>query len=83
MKYKLFPRLDFFAYLKKIHVSYHPGREKTEVARYADFLRLRISPVMSIVVHCRGDPYDEDGVEMGHIFIFEVEKKYQMILASA
>ncbi|CAD7946306.1 unnamed protein product [Amoebophrya sp. A25] len=33
MKYNLFPRLDFFAYLKRIHVSYHPGRPKTEVAR--------------------------------------------------
>mmetsp|Transcript_15073 Transcript_15073/g.35402 ORF Transcript_15073/g.35402 Transcript_15073/m.35402 type:complete len:116 (+) Transcript_15073:119-466(+) len=33
MKYNLFPRLDFLAYLKKIHVAYHPGREKTEVAR--------------------------------------------------
>ncbi len=33
MKYDLFPRLDFFSYLKKIHVSYHPGRAKTEVAR--------------------------------------------------
>mmetsp|Transcript_16944 Transcript_16944/g.36474 ORF Transcript_16944/g.36474 Transcript_16944/m.36474 type:complete len:147 (-) Transcript_16944:11-451(-) len=33
IKYKLFPRLDFLAYLKKIHVAYHPGRERTEVAR--------------------------------------------------
>uniref|UniRef100_A0A7S1ACB7 Uncharacterized protein n=1 Tax=Noctiluca scintillans TaxID=2966 RepID=A0A7S1ACB7_NOCSC len=33
IKYTLFPKLDFLAYLKKIHVSYHPGREKTEVAR--------------------------------------------------
>merc|ERR1712085_199644 len=32
-KYTLFPKLDFFQYLKKIHVSYHPGRPKTEVAR--------------------------------------------------
>mmetsp|Transcript_168 Transcript_168/g.394 ORF Transcript_168/g.394 Transcript_168/m.394 type:complete len:117 (-) Transcript_168:54-404(-) len=33
MKYKLFPPLDFLAYLKRIHVAYHPGRERTEVAR--------------------------------------------------
>merc|ERR1712137_1326949 len=33
MKYNLFPRLDFLAYLKRIHVAYHPGRERTEVAR--------------------------------------------------
>merc|ERR1712066_403269 len=33
MKYNLFPRLDFLAYLKSIHVAYHPGRERTEVAR--------------------------------------------------
>merc|ERR1711972_967189 len=33
MKYNLFPRLDFLAYLAKIHVAYHPGRERTEVAR--------------------------------------------------
>eukprot|EP00933_Yihiella_yeosuensis_P068300 TRINITY_DN7378_c0_g1_i6.p1 TRINITY_DN7378_c0_g1~~TRINITY_DN7378_c0_g1_i6.p1 ORF type:complete len:147 (-),score=23.19 TRINITY_DN7378_c0_g1_i6:68-508(-) len=33
MKYTLFPRLDFLAYLKRIHVAYHPGRERTEVAR--------------------------------------------------
>merc|ERR1712216_1006257 len=33
IKYNLFPRLDFLAYLKRIHVAYHPGREKTEVAR--------------------------------------------------
>lgn len=33
MKYKLFPRVDFLAHIKKIHVSYHPGREKAEVAR--------------------------------------------------
>ncbi|CAE7332472.1 unnamed protein product [Symbiodinium necroappetens] len=33
MKYKLFPTLDFLAYLKRIHVAYHPGRERTEVAR--------------------------------------------------
>mmetsp|Transcript_44998 Transcript_44998/g.97744 ORF Transcript_44998/g.97744 Transcript_44998/m.97744 type:complete len:117 (-) Transcript_44998:129-479(-) len=33
MKYTLFPRLDFLAYLRRIHVAYHPGRERTEVAR--------------------------------------------------
>jgi hypothetical protein len=33
MKYNLFPKLDFFSYMKKLHVSYHPGRPKTEVAR--------------------------------------------------
>lgn len=33
MKYNLFPPLDFLAYLKRIHVAYHPGRERTEVAR--------------------------------------------------
>ena len=33
MKYKLFPRLDFFAYMKKIRVAYHPGRSKSETAR--------------------------------------------------
>eukprot|EP00928_Gymnodinium_smaydae_P087362 TRINITY_DN71632_c0_g1_i1.p1 TRINITY_DN71632_c0_g1~~TRINITY_DN71632_c0_g1_i1.p1 ORF type:complete len:204 (+),score=41.94 TRINITY_DN71632_c0_g1_i1:64-612(+) len=33
MKYTLFPRLDFLAYLKTIHVAYHPGRDRTEVAR--------------------------------------------------
>eukprot|EP00812_Abedinium_dasypus_P009870 NODE_3529_length_773_cov_315.540390.p2 GENE.NODE_3529_length_773_cov_315.540390~~NODE_3529_length_773_cov_315.540390.p2 ORF type:complete len:156 (-),score=47.48 NODE_3529_length_773_cov_315.540390:274-741(-) len=32
-KYTLFPRLDFLAYLRSIHVSYHPRREHTEVAR--------------------------------------------------
>eukprot|EP00927_Polykrikos_kofoidii_P074916 TRINITY_DN70970_c0_g1_i1.p1 TRINITY_DN70970_c0_g1~~TRINITY_DN70970_c0_g1_i1.p1 ORF type:complete len:184 (-),score=29.92 TRINITY_DN70970_c0_g1_i1:46-546(-) len=33
MKYNLFPRVDFLAYLKKIHVAYHPGRDRTEVSR--------------------------------------------------
>ena len=33
MKYKLFPKLDFLAYAKHIHVAYHPGRAKSEVAR--------------------------------------------------
>ena len=33
MKYKLFPRLDFLSYLKTIHIAYHPGRAKSEVAR--------------------------------------------------
>ncbi|CAK9077392.1 unnamed protein product [Durusdinium trenchii] len=33
MKYTLFPPLDFLAYLKRIHVAYHPGRARTEVAR--------------------------------------------------
>jgi hypothetical protein len=33
MKYKLFPKLDFLDYVKRIHVSYHPGRERTETAR--------------------------------------------------
>jgi hypothetical protein len=33
MKYKLFPKVDFLAYLKSIHIAYHPGRAKTEVAR--------------------------------------------------
>merc|ERR1711953_171336 len=33
MKYTLFPRLDFLAYLRTIHVAYHPGRDKAEVAK--------------------------------------------------
>lgn len=33
MKYKLFPKLDFLDYVKRLHVSYHPGRERTETAR--------------------------------------------------
>lgn len=33
MKYKLFPKLDFLDYVKRIHVSYHPGRERAETAR--------------------------------------------------
>merc|ERR1719482_1580167 len=33
MKYTLFPRVDFLSYLKRIHVAYHPGRQRTEVAR--------------------------------------------------
>lgn len=33
MKYNLFPKLDFLDYIKKLHVSYHPGRERTETAR--------------------------------------------------
>ena len=33
MKYNLFPKLDFLAYAKQIHVAYHPGRAKSEVAR--------------------------------------------------
>ncbi len=33
MKYKLFPKLDFLSYLKSVHIAYHPGRPKSEVAR--------------------------------------------------
>jgi hypothetical protein len=33
MKYKLFPKLDFLAYVSNIHVAYNPGRAKSEVAR--------------------------------------------------
>ena len=33
MKYRLFPKLDFLDYVKRIHVQYHPGRERTETAR--------------------------------------------------
>eukprot|EP00386_Alphamonas_edax_P006594 GDKI01021303.1.p1 GENE.GDKI01021303.1~~GDKI01021303.1.p1 ORF type:complete len:137 (-),score=24.73 GDKI01021303.1:14-424(-) len=33
MRYTLFPRLDFLSYAKRIHVSYYPGRDKTEVAK--------------------------------------------------
>jgi hypothetical protein len=33
MKYKLFPKLEFLAYVKQIHVAYNPGRAKSEVAR--------------------------------------------------
>mmetsp|Transcript_95148 Transcript_95148/g.188494 ORF Transcript_95148/g.188494 Transcript_95148/m.188494 type:complete len:158 (+) Transcript_95148:44-517(+) len=33
IKYNLFPRLDILAYLKSIHVAYHPGRPRTETAR--------------------------------------------------
>eukprot|EP00920_Eleutheroschizon_duboscqi_P023748 GHVT01059127.1.p1 GENE.GHVT01059127.1~~GHVT01059127.1.p1 ORF type:complete len:131 (+),score=17.12 GHVT01059127.1:443-835(+) len=33
MKYRLFPSLDFLAYLKRIHVAYHAGRDKTDVAK--------------------------------------------------
>mmetsp|Transcript_72510 Transcript_72510/g.125800 ORF Transcript_72510/g.125800 Transcript_72510/m.125800 type:complete len:143 (-) Transcript_72510:109-537(-) len=44
MKYKLFPRLDFLSYMKKIHVAYHPGREKTEVARRL-IMRMTSDPV--------------------------------------
>jgi hypothetical protein len=33
MKYKLFPKLDFLDYVKRIHVSYFPGRERNETAR--------------------------------------------------
>ena len=33
MKYKLFPRLDFLDQVKKIHIAYHPGRERTDSAR--------------------------------------------------
>ena len=33
MKYKLFSKLDFLQYAKSIHVAYHPGRAKSEVAR--------------------------------------------------
>jgi hypothetical protein len=33
MKYNLFPKLHFLDYVKRIHVSYHPGREQVETAR--------------------------------------------------
>uniref|UniRef100_A0A0G4IEG7 Uncharacterized protein n=1 Tax=Chromera velia CCMP2878 TaxID=1169474 RepID=A0A0G4IEG7_9ALVE len=32
-QYKLFPRLEYLAYLKKIHVSYFPGRPQTDIAK--------------------------------------------------
>ena len=33
MKYNLFPRPDFLSYVKSIHIAYHPGRDKSQVAR--------------------------------------------------
>mmetsp|Transcript_102707 Transcript_102707/g.203925 ORF Transcript_102707/g.203925 Transcript_102707/m.203925 type:complete len:117 (+) Transcript_102707:67-417(+) len=33
MKYSLFPRVDFMAYLRSLHVAYHPGRQQTEAVR--------------------------------------------------
>jgi hypothetical protein len=33
VKYDLFPKLNFFDYVRRCHIRYHPGRPKTEVVR--------------------------------------------------
>ncbi|PHJ25066.1 hypothetical protein CSUI_001075 [Cystoisospora suis] len=32
-KYDLFRPLDFLAYVKSVHISYHPGRPRSDVCR--------------------------------------------------
>ncbi|CEM32883.1 unnamed protein product [Vitrella brassicaformis CCMP3155] len=33
MKYRLFPPVGLLTCLRRLHIAYHPGREKTEAAR--------------------------------------------------